>query len=70
MQKWKYVVTRDAGELAALGARGWELVSVCADNGALVHYLKRPAPTLAERVTLEQRAAELAGRNREGGEPQ
>ncbi len=48
-------MTTDPADLEALGREGWELVSVTQRGTELVHYLRRPLPTLAERVTLEQR---------------
>ncbi len=55
MHGWEYRTTTDPADLEALGREGWELVSVAPRGPALVHYLRRPQPTLAERVTLEQR---------------
>lgn len=55
MRGWEYRTTTDPADLAALGREGWELVSVTPRRSELVHYLRRPLPTLAERVTLEQR---------------
>ncbi len=55
MRGWEYRTTTDPADLEALGREGWELVSVALRGPALVHYLRRPLPTLAERVTLEQR---------------
>ena len=55
MRGWEYRTTTDPGDLEPLGREGWELVSVTPRGTALVHYLRRPLPTLAERVTLEQR---------------
>jgi D-ribose pyranase len=52
---WEYRATTDPADLETLGREGWELVSVTPRGAALVHYLRRPLPTLAERVTLEQR---------------
>ena len=55
MAGWEYRTTTDPADLAPLGREGWELVGVAPRGTALVHYLRRPLPTLAERVTLEQR---------------
>ncbi len=55
MRSWEYRTTTDPADLEALGREGWELVSVTQRGTELVHYLRRPLPTLAERVTLEQR---------------
>ena len=56
--KWHYYVrrgemTQDA--LNEVGKEGWELVSVMPDRSEIVFYFKRPHPTLAESITLEQR---------------
>lgn len=57
---WQYH-TRDAlgpaPDLEALGRAGWELVAAGAGATASGHalYFKRPAPSLRERVTLDQR---------------
>jgi hypothetical protein len=56
--KWHYCVRRgDLSEdaLNEIGAEGWELVSVDASGEEPVFYFKRPHPTLAEAITLEQR---------------
>lgn len=50
-------------DLAHLGAEGWEL---CAALGRTL-YLKRPAPTLQERITLAQRDQVLASGRPLGG---
>lgn len=55
MGGWEYRTTTDPADLEPLGREGWELVSVAPRGAALVHYLRRSLPTLAERVTLEQR---------------
>lgn len=46
-----------APDLDRLGREGWELVtaSLTAAGGGHVLYFKRPAPSLRERVTLDQR---------------
>lgn len=56
--KWNYQV--HCGELSQtaldeIGSDGWELVSVLAGETGPTFYFKRPHPTLAEKVTLEQR---------------
>jgi hypothetical protein len=50
VQKWEYL-TSSSPDLRQLGAEGWELVAVEAGT----FYFKRPAPTLQERITREQR---------------
>jgi len=66
--RWEYHVepagpSVDVGRLNALGADGWELVAVH-PSGQVI--LKRPAPDLRERVTLDQRAAVDAAHQEEG----
>ena len=58
MQRWVHRIEESASAelLAELGHEGWELVGVQGDSA----YLKRPAPTYRERVTLMQRARALA----------
>ena len=56
--KWQYNIRR--GELSqdalnVLGNEGWELISVVADPDGPRFYFKRPLPSLAESITLEQR---------------
>ncbi len=56
--KWQYRVQR--GDLSQealdqLGLEGWDLVSVITDDDEPVLYVKRPQPSLAEQITLEQR---------------
>lgn len=41
--------------MAELGSQSWELVSVAVVNGRETFYYKRPAPSVSERITLEQR---------------
>jgi hypothetical protein len=54
---WEYLVIPEADRdhLEALGSQGWELVALGGDESARLLYLKRRAPGLRERVTLEQR---------------
>ena len=52
---WEYRTTVDPADLEPLGREGWELVSVVSRDTQTVHYLRRPLPTMTERVTLEQR---------------
>ena len=56
--KWHYYVRR--GELTQdalneIGKEGWELVSVVTERSESAFYFKRPHPTLADYITLEQR---------------
>jgi hypothetical protein len=56
--KWHYYIRR--GELTQdalneIGKEGWELVSVVPERNESAYYFKRPHPTLAESITLEQR---------------
>ena len=56
--KWHYYVrpgTLSQDALNEIGKEGWELVSVDSSDGEPVFYFKRPHPTLAEAITLEQR---------------
>ena len=68
--KWHYYVHR--GELSPsaldeIGADGWELVSVLANDMGPTYYFKRPHHTLAEQITLEQRARVIAAPAQESG---
>ena len=55
---WEYLTIPDAerDRLASLGREGWELVACGGDDAGRVLYLKRPAPSFRERVTVEQRS--------------
>lgn len=58
--KWEYLVSHTEEELTRLGQEGWELVSVVpAANATDRFYYKRPAPTVSESITLEQRSRVL-----------
>ncbi|MNC15394.1 hypothetical protein D3C75_632100 [compost metagenome] len=59
--KWDYLVSHNQEEMSQLGQEGWELVSVVQAPGgeASRFYYKRPAPTVSESITLEQRARVL-----------
>lgn len=63
---WEYhtidLPPTDRESLSRLGAAGWELVAVLPTALPAVHtlYLKRPAPDLRQRVTLDQRRAFFA----------
>ena len=59
--KWDYLITHTEDELTKLGQEGWELVSVVPtpDGQASRFYYKRPAPTVSESITLEQRSRVL-----------
>ncbi len=56
--RWHYYVRRGAlsqDALIEIGKEGWELVSVDSGDDEPVFYFKRPHPTLAEAITVEQR---------------
>ncbi len=56
--KWHYYTRRgdlSQDALNEIGKEGWELVSVTSEHNEAVFYFKRPHPTLAEAITLEQR---------------
>jgi hypothetical protein len=61
---WEYLTLPETerDRLAHLGREGWELVAIGGgpDKGLL--YLKRPAQSLAARVTTEQRDRYYASR--------
>ncbi|MDF2923844.1 MAG: hypothetical protein K0R57_2758 [Paenibacillaceae bacterium] len=57
--KWEYLVSRTPDEMSQLGLEGWELVSVTAAGTDEAFYYKRPAPSVSEAITLEQRARVL-----------
>lgn len=57
MQRWEYLTSK-APDLERLGADGWELVAVAEGT----FYFKRPAPSVQERITLEQRKEVYATR--------
>lgn len=64
--KWEYHLepAKDIIEtrLNALGSDGWELVTINDLSGVAV--FKRPGPTFAERITIEQRQQlDAANRN-------
>jgi hypothetical protein len=61
---WEYLSIPEADweRLAELGSDGWDLVAVGGPPDERVLYLKRPAPSFRERVTLDQRAAYLRSR--------
>ncbi|MFN8590069.1 MAG: hypothetical protein U0031_01325 [Thermomicrobiales bacterium] len=54
---WEYLTIPETerDRLTALGQDGWELVAVGGNAGEQRLYLKRPAPSLRERATTEQR---------------
>lgn len=53
--KWQYCIVDDEDRLNEMGQHGWELVAVVPHEGRLKFYLKKPEPTLKERVTGDQR---------------
>jgi hypothetical protein len=54
---WEYLTVPETerDRLADLGTEGWELVAIGGAPDEHVLYLKRPAPSLAARVTTDQR---------------
>jgi D-ribose pyranase len=63
---WEYLQSdADSADLAALGAAGWELVTLWGNTWIL----KRPVPEPAERFTLEQRAVALGLSGGNGATP-
>jgi hypothetical protein len=56
-RRWEYLTIPEAqrSRLGELGADGWELVAAGGSASEPVLYLKRPAPSFRERVTLAQR---------------
>jgi hypothetical protein len=54
---WEYLTVPETerDRLAHLGMEGWELVAIGGGPDDRVLYLKRPAQSLAARVTIEQR---------------
>ena len=61
--RWEYItrLDPDEDELRSLGEAGWELAGVAVVQGREKLYLKRPAPSLSEEITLSQRDAALRG---------
>jgi hypothetical protein len=59
--KWEYHTSESAAQMAALGQEGWELTAVNTVNGKEIFYYKRPAPSVSESITLEQRSRVLKG---------
>jgi hypothetical protein len=56
MEQWEYLVVQATVDLNALGTQGWELVAVIpARDGIASYYLKRPAPSFRDHVTLDQK---------------
>ena len=54
---WDYLTLpdRDRDRLGELGSEGWELTGIGEDADGRLLYLKRPALSFRERVTLDQR---------------
>ena len=54
---WEYLTLPETerDSLPQLGMEGWELVAIGGAPDARVLYFKRPAQSLSERVTAEQR---------------
>lgn len=53
--KWEYLIITNDNKLDALGKEGWELINVISIGKVNKLYLKRLIPSLAERITAEQR---------------
>lgn len=56
-RRWEYLTIPESerGRLGELGEQGWELVATGGGPDDPKLYLKRPALSFRERVTLEQR---------------
>ena len=56
--QWEYLAIpeKDRDRLSELGLTGWELVAIGGSAEDQLLYLKRPAPNLRERATIEQRS--------------
>ena len=54
---WEYLTIPESerDHLSHLGMEGWELVAIGGRPDDRLLYLKRPAPSLSSRVTIEQR---------------
>lgn len=65
--RWQYRIEADRAALPQLGLEGWELVSVAVVQGIEQFYLKRPAPSVSEEITLSQREHVLAQKSAEEG---
>jgi hypothetical protein len=59
--KWEYLIKESPAGMNALGLEGWELVAVAPQDGGSLFYYKRPAPSVSEAITLEQRLRVLKG---------
>ena len=57
IETWEYLILPEAerDRLAHLGREGWELIAIGGGPDERLLYLKRPAQSLAARVTTEQR---------------
>lgn len=65
-QQWEYRISETHEGMEELGSEGWELVAVTVLDGRERFYFKRPAPSMSERITLEQRDRVLsAGKEEE-----
>lgn len=63
---WEYLVTEDTERLYEYGDQGWELVAVVVVDGQEKLYFKKPALSLREQLTLDQRSAVLQRSHKEG----
>ncbi|MFD0870022.1 Uncharacterised protein [Chlamydia abortus] len=59
--RWQYRTTTETDVLADWGEQGWELVSVVLVDGREKLYFKKPAPSIREQITLEQRNQVIGG---------
>ncbi|GIP33871.1 hypothetical protein [Paenibacillus sp. J2TS4] len=65
--RWQYRTTTETQRLDEWGEQGWELVSVVIVDGREKLYFKKPAPSIREQITLEQRS-QVIGETREDSE--
>ncbi len=67
MEQWQYTEAHTIEQIAELGESGWEAVSAL-PSGAIL--MKRPAPSLRDRLTEAGVAAFFAAGAQEMGEPE
>jgi hypothetical protein len=56
---WQYTTLCDENELNKYGLIGWELVAVIQSDNGTRFYMKKPAPSLREQATEEQKLKAL-----------